>query len=50
MQVVRVAVSAAKVTTATYRVLVTAVMGYYLVKEVIDHERLRHRENKRDVK
>jgi hypothetical protein len=50
MQVVRVAVSAAKVTTATYRVLATTVMGYYLVKGVIDHERLRYRESKRDAK
>lgn len=50
MPIVSAAVTTAKITTATYRILATAVMGYYLVKGVVDYEKLRHRENKRDVK
>ena len=41
MPIVNAVVTAAKVTSATYRIVATAVMGYYLVKGVIDHEKQR---------
>ena len=41
MPIVNTVVTAAKLTSATYRIVATAVMGYYLVKGVIDHEKQR---------
>ena len=41
MPIVNAVVTAAKVTSATYRIVATAAMGYYLVKGVIDHEKQR---------
>ena len=41
MPIVNAVVTAAKVTSATYRIVATAVMGYYLVKGVMDHEKQR---------
>lgn len=41
MPIVNAVVTAAKVTSATYRIVATAVMGYCLVKGVIDHEKQR---------
>ncbi len=41
MPIVNAVVTAAKLTSATYRIVATAVMGYYLVKGVIDHEKQR---------
>jgi hypothetical protein len=49
MQIVKFAMSALKLTNATYRILVTVVMGYYLIREVVSYERSRYRESKRDV-
>ena len=39
MPIVNAVVTAAKVTGATYRIVATVVMGYYLVKGVADYER-----------
>ena len=41
MPIVNAVVTAAKLTSATYRIVATVVMGYYLVKGVIDHEKQR---------
>ena len=41
MPIVNAVVTAAKLTSATYRIVATAVMGYYLVKGVIDYEKQR---------
>lgn len=49
MPIVSAVVTTAKVTAATYRILATAVMGYYLVKGVVEHEKHRRREAKRDA-
>lgn len=40
MPIVSAVVTTAKVTAATYRILATAVMGYYLVKGVVEHEKI----------
>lgn len=45
MPIVNAVVTAAKVTGATYRIAATAVMGYYLVKGVVDYEK-RKKESK----
>lgn len=39
MPVVNVVVTASKVVTASYRILATLILGYYLVKETIRRER-----------
>lgn len=39
MPIVAVVLSIAKVTGATYRILATCIMGYYLVKSVREYER-----------
>ena len=44
MPIVNVVVTAAKVTGATYRIVATVVMGYYLVKGVVDYEKQRRKE------
>jgi hypothetical protein len=49
MPIVSAVVTTAKVTAATYRILATAVMGYYLVKGVVEHEKYRRKEAKRDA-
>ena len=46
MPIVNVVVTAAKVTGATYRIVATVVMGYYLVKGVVDYEKQRRKEAK----
>ena len=46
MPIVNVVITAAKVTGATYRIVATVVMGYYLVKGVADYERQRRKESK----
>ena len=46
MPIVNAVVTAAKVTSATYRIVATAVMGYYLVKGVVDYEKQRRKEAK----
>ena len=46
MPIVNAVVTAAKLTSATYRIVTTAVMGYYLVKGVVDHEKQRRKESK----
>ena len=46
MPIVNAVVTAAKVTSATYRIVATAVMGYYLVKGVVDYEKQRRKESK----
>ena len=46
MPIVNAAVTAAKLTSATYRIVATTVMGYYLVKGVADYERQRRKESK----
>lgn len=43
MPFVSVVLNAAKVTTATYRILATLVMGYYLVKGIRDYEKQQRR-------
>ena len=47
MPIVNAVVTAAKLTSATYRIVATTVMGYYLVKGVVDYERQRRKESKR---
>ena len=49
MPIVNAVVTAAKMTSATYRIVATTVMGYYLVKGVVDYERQRRKESKRDA-
>lgn len=49
MPIVNAVVTAAKLTSATYRIVATTVMGYYLVKGVVDYERQRRKESKRDA-
>lgn len=49
MPIVNAVVTAAKLTSATYRIVATAVMGYYLVKGVVEHEKYRRKEAKRDA-
>ena len=39
MPLVKTVITISKVASATYRIVATAVMGYYLVKGVVDHER-----------
>ena len=46
MPIVNAVVTAAKLTSATYRIVATTVMGYYLVKGVVDYERQRRKESK----
>ena len=46
MPIVNVVVTAAKVTGATYRIVATVVMGYYLVKGVVDYEKQRRKDSK----
>ena len=46
MPIVNAVVTTAKLTSATYRIVTTAVMGYYLVKGVVDYERQRRKESK----
>ena len=46
MPIVNAVVTAAKVTGATYRIVATVVMGYYLVKGVVDYEKQRRKESK----
>lgn len=46
MPIVNVVVTTAKLTSATYRIVATAVMGYYLVKGVVDYEKQRRKESK----
>ena len=46
MSIVNAVVTAAKLTRATYRIVATAVMGYYLVKGVADYEKQRRKESK----
>lgn len=41
MPIVNAVVTTAKLTSATYRIVATAVMGYYLMKGVIDYEKQR---------
>ena len=45
MPIVNAVVTAAKLTSATYRIVATTVMGYYLVKGVVDHERTKNNAN-----
>lgn len=49
MPIVNTVVTAAKLTSATYRIVATTVMGYYLVKGVVDYEKQRRKESKRDA-
>ena len=49
MPIVNAVVTTAKMTSATYRIVATTVMGYYLVKGVVDYERQRRKESKRDA-
>ena len=46
MSIVNAVVTAAKLTRATYRIVATTVMGYYLVKGVADYEKQRRKESK----
>ena len=46
MPIVNAVVTAAKLTSATYRIVATTVMGYYLVKGVVDYEKQRRKEAK----
>ena len=46
MPIVNAVVTAAKITSATYRIVATTVMGYYLVKGVVDYEKQRRKESK----
>ena len=46
MPIVNAVVTTAKLTSATYRIVTTAVMGYYLVKGVVDYEKQRRKESK----
>ncbi len=46
MPIANIVVTAAKVTGATYRIVATIVMGYYLMKGVADYERQRRKESK----
>lgn len=46
MPIVNAVVTAAKLTSATYRIVATTVMGYYLVKGVVDYEKQRRKESK----
>ena len=46
MSIVNAVVTAAKLTSATYRIVATAVMGYYLVKGVVGYEKQRRKESK----
>lgn len=46
MSIVNAVVTAAKLTSATYRIVATTVMGYYLVKGVVDYEKQRRKESK----
>ena len=46
MPIVNAVVTAAKMTSATYRIVATTVMGYYLVKGVVDYEKQRRKEAK----
>lgn len=46
MPIVDAVVTTAKLTSATYRIVTTAVMGYYLVKGVVDYEKQRRKESK----
>ena len=46
MSIVSAVVTAAKLTSATYRIVATTVMGYYLVKGVVDYEKQRRKESK----
>lgn len=46
MPLVNAVIAAAQITSSTYRILATAVMGYYLVKGVMDYERKRKAELK----
>ena len=48
MPIVNAVVTTAKLTSATYRIVATTVMGYYLVKGVVDYEK-RKKESKRDA-
>lgn len=48
MPVVRTITTAAKVTTATYRIVATAVMGFYLIRGVADYERDRRKAKEQD--
>lgn len=41
MPIINAVVTTAKLTSATYRIVATAVMGYYLMKGVIDYEKQR---------
>lgn len=49
MPIVNAVVTAAKVTGATYRIVATVVMGYYLVKGVVDYEKQRRKDSKNDA-
>ena len=46
MPIVNATVTVARMTSATYRIIATTVMGYYLVKGVVDYERQRRKELK----
>ena len=46
MPIVNAVVTTAKLTSATYRIVTTAVMGYYLVKGVVDYEKQRRKDYK----
>ena len=46
MSIVNAVVTAAKLTSATYRIVATTVMGYYLVKGVVGYEKQRRKESK----
>ena len=46
MPIVNAVVTTAKLTSATYRIVATTVMGYYLVKGVVDYEKQRRKESK----
>lgn len=46
MPIVNAVVTAAKLTSATYRIVATTVMGYYLVKGVVAYEKQRRKESK----
>ena len=46
MPIVNAVVTAAKLTSATYRIVATTVMVYYLVKGVADYEKQRRKESK----
>ena len=46
MSIVNAVVTAAKLTGATYRIVATTIMWYYLVKGVVDYEKQRRKESK----